>query len=333
MENNKLVTIIIPVFNVAPYLKEALESAVRQTYNNLEIIVIDDGSTDGSAEICDAFAQKDTRIIVVHQKNRGLSAARNVGLDRMTGDVVAFLDSDDALEPTFVEIMISKQNQNEADLVICKYTNQHINTRMEQHDTDIVLPNIEQGLYDQNTSLRSLAAETINYGVWNKLYKKDCWHGIRFPEGHVYEDIDTTYRIIYSCEKVCVVNIPLYMHRMRVGSIIDSNTKQNIEDYLLACSHFESFIVENIPAVFTREELERVIQNRLNRMIGFYLRYIKNNKCDSYSEELRQRISKTEKMVGIGLPDSRRKTILWMMRKCPWLLHLIYPMYYSFHQI
>lgn len=104
---NLLVSIIIPVYNVQKFLREALDSVIQQTYKKLEIIIIDDGSTDGSSEICDEYARNDRRLIVVHQKNRGLSAARNKGLDIMTGDVISFLDSDDVYHVHFIETMLN----------------------------------------------------------------------------------------------------------------------------------------------------------------------------------------------------------------------------------
>ena len=107
MVKGGIVSIIIPVYNVAPYLVEALDSVVHQSYGNLEIIIIDDGSTDGSAEICDDYARRDRRIRLIHQENKGIGAARNVGLDIMNGEAVAFLDSDDAYDPDFIEAMVS----------------------------------------------------------------------------------------------------------------------------------------------------------------------------------------------------------------------------------
>lgn len=124
MNNNYLITVIIPVFNVKPYLIDALESVINQTYKRLEIIIIDDGSTDGSGEICDEYAQKDDRIRVVHQNNKGLSAARNVGLDLLSGDIIAFFDSDDIYHTDFIEKMVEAMLENNTDIVLCKYTRQ-----------------------------------------------------------------------------------------------------------------------------------------------------------------------------------------------------------------
>ena len=116
------VSIIIPVYNVRPYLAQALDSVLGQSNGELEIILVDDGSTDGSGEVCDSYAERDAGIIVIHQENRGLSAARNVSLDRMTGDAVAFLDPDDALDPYYIEAMWRSMRGEGADMVVCKFT-------------------------------------------------------------------------------------------------------------------------------------------------------------------------------------------------------------------
>ncbi len=120
MRNDALISIVIPVYNVRPYLAEALDSVIHQTYANLEILLVDDGSTDGSGEICDEYASKDPRIRVIHQENKGLSASRNAGLDRMRGESVAFLAPDDAFDPCFIEKLAAALNREQADLAMCK---------------------------------------------------------------------------------------------------------------------------------------------------------------------------------------------------------------------
>ncbi len=153
MENVKLVSIIIPVYNVAPYLVEALESAIHQTYKNLEIIIIDDGSTDGSETICDEYARKDHRVRVIHQDNKGLSAARNIGLGIMTGDAVAFLDSDDALEFDYVEKLVEAMNREDADIVICRFTIHNTVEKMVMDDRCPMYPPILNECLDRNSAL------------------------------------------------------------------------------------------------------------------------------------------------------------------------------------
>lgn len=196
MKSSALVSVIIPVFNVRPYIAEAIESVLHQTYNNLEIIIIDDGSTDGSEEVCDDYAQRDKRIIVVHKQNEGVSAARNTGLDLLNGDMVAFLDSDDAFHPDFVSVLLEALIRERADIAMCKYTDHCTVEKMKKIGEEKEEPGMEEGVYDRFDALRALNDRKINHAVWNKLYRQELWKKIRFPSGHMYEDVDTTFRII-----------------------------------------------------------------------------------------------------------------------------------------
>ena len=180
-EKDMLVSIVIPVYNVRPYLTQALDSVLHQSYKSLEIIIIDDGSTDGSSEICDAYAAKDARVLVVHQTNKGLSAARNAGLDLITADVVAFLDPDDALHESFVEELLSAMIREKADLAICRYTSHRTDGLLNAEGNRKTMPSIASGTYDRIETLRALADNRINVHVWNKLYRGELWKEIRFP--------------------------------------------------------------------------------------------------------------------------------------------------------
>lgn len=165
MIHEELVSIIVPVYNVKPFLTESLDSVVHQTYTNLEIIVVDDGSTDGSETICDEYARIDKRVRVIHQDNHGLSTARNVGINLASGDTIVFLDSDDAFRPDFVKIMLSEMIREEADLVICRYTTHRTLGQLERVGNQ--KPTIESGLYDRVSALQALADGKINHSVWN----------------------------------------------------------------------------------------------------------------------------------------------------------------------
>lgn len=162
MDNSQLVSVIIPVYNVLPFIKEALDSVVQQTYKNLEIILIDDGSTDGSGLICEKYKQEDHRIIVIHQNNQGLSAARNIGLQIMSGEVVVFLDSDDAFHPTFIEMMMEAKNENDADIVISKYISLKTSKKMLNMTSNRGSgPAIRAGSYDRIDALCALIENRI----------------------------------------------------------------------------------------------------------------------------------------------------------------------------
>ena len=142
------------MYNAKNYLRETIDSLINQTYKNLEIILINDGSTDDSGEICEEYAAKDKRVRVFHQSNKGVSATRNAGLDLMTGDFVAFLDSDDAYQPNCIEKMMDAMTRAEADIVACKYTEQKTIGQMSLNGREKIYPPIKPGSYDTASARR-----------------------------------------------------------------------------------------------------------------------------------------------------------------------------------
>ena len=329
MEAGGLVSIIIPVFNVRPYLTEALDSVLHQTYENLEIIVIDDGSTDRSGEVCDEYAEKDSRVIVIHQENNGLSCARNTGLERMTGDMVAFLDSDDAYHPDFIRHMVEAMLQKKADLVVCKATCYRTVGRMRQNHRKKAYPMISQGIYEREDALRALAGDLLNQAAWNKLYQRKLWEEIRFPIGLVYEDVDTLYRVINCCDRIYVLDEPLYLHRYRLGSISKTCSQEYLDDYQVACSHFEAFVSAHTPEIFTEDQLKRIRRLPLQKMISYFLCLTRENGEGHFRKELRERILKSGREMGIGDSGFYKRVCYWMICRCPWMLRILYPAYYS----
>lgn len=325
-----LVSVIIPVFNVRPYLVEALDSVLHQTYTNLEIIIIDDGSTDGSGAICDEYAKKDARVLVIHQENNGLSTARNVGLDRMSGDAVAFLDSDDAYHPDYVKTMMETMVREKADMVICRYTTHCTTGKMRCTGREQLTPSIAPGIYNRADALRALSEETLNVSVWNKLYKKELWNTIRFLDGHVYEDGETSYKITNLCQKVYVLATPLYLYRERPGSITGTWSRDNLNDLFLTFSRIDSFIKMHMPSIFTEKQWKKSRQSRINVMIVCYIRIFGIDEIDikAFGEILRNQIIETTKEIGIANCGLKTMIAYQMMLYCPWLLRIVYPLYH-----
>ena len=200
-----VVSVIIPIYNVRPYLREALESVINQNYRNLEILLIDDGSDDGSERICDEYKKKDERIRLIHQKNKGLSAARNAGLNVATGHIIAFLDPDDAFHPDYIGKMLETMEHEVVDLVVCNFSICNDSFDFVRRK-EKAFP-IKEGIYDRDNILRALADDMINHAVWNKLYRRELWEKIRFPVGHDYEDLDTTFKVLSLCNSVCVSHL------------------------------------------------------------------------------------------------------------------------------
>ncbi len=336
LESNVLVSIIIPVFNVRPYLIEALDSVLHQSYSKLEILVIDDGSTDGSGKICDEYSKKDKRIRIFHQENKGLSAARNVGLRMMSGEVVAFLDSDDAYHSFFIEKMVNAMIQEKVDLVVCKYTTHHTTGLLRHADKEKAMSMMESGTYNRVSALRALIDGKINYSIWNKLYVRELWNDIRFLEGHVHEDIDATLRVFDLCKRINILDEPLYLHRKRFGSITDTHSLKNIRDRISSYSRFESFVKRYTPEIFTTEQLAMCKQQQIKQMTNIYILYSReteNNNRRSYGEKLRKYIIEEGKEIETGHLGFRTKTAYHMICFCPKVLIMMYPGYRYIRQL
>lgn len=204
-----LLTIIIPVYNTELFLNRCVESVINQTYDNLEVILIDDGSLDNSGRLCDELSKKDKRIKVIHKKNGGLSSARNAGLEISTGELIGFVDSDDYIDPTMFEKLYKLMVEYDADISCCNFEK-----RGNSGHTEYNYENINEiSIFSQKESLISLLSnQRIIYAVWNKLYKrKDFWNTYRFLPLY-YEDADATARCFTSANKIIYTGEPLYVY-------------------------------------------------------------------------------------------------------------------------
>lgn len=227
-----LVSVIIPVYNVSLYLQQALDSVIHQTYKNLEILVIDDGSTDGSEVICDEYLS-DPRVIVIHQENRGLSGARNTGLNHATGDYIAFLDSDDVYHPEMINLLLQSILRYNADLSVCAYTpfiNSHLEKAKHKHRGVIE----KEHILSAREAIISLFEGSFSTNVWSKLYRRQLWKFLRFPEGYVYEDLRVMPFLLEKCNRIATLPQILVYHRLRKESISHTDTKKNLEDNISA---------------------------------------------------------------------------------------------------
>lgn len=180
---------MIPVYNVSLYLTQCLESVICQTYRDLDIIVIDDGSTDDSARICDEYAKQDSRIRVLHTGNRGLASARNLGLLSASGLYIAFLDGDDWYELQTIDTLVKTALQTEADIVVAYSSREYIS---KTFFPSAIHKSVQ--VYCGQDIMPAFAAGLFRNVVWNKLYHADCFKSICFPEKHNYEDVATTWK-------------------------------------------------------------------------------------------------------------------------------------------
>ena len=325
-----LVSVIVPVYNVAPFLSEALNSVINQSYTDLEIIIIDDGSTDGSSDICDEFANMDDRISIIHQDNKGLSAARNVGLDMMNGDAVAFLDSDDAYHPDFIKMMVEELS-NDVDLVIGKFIYQYTSGKLGLNGLEKTYPAIDSGIYDKKDILQAFSVDGRCLSLWNKLYKQSLWKDIRFRENHNFEE-DIIFEIVDLCNLICVIDEPLYLYRVRSGSITSTFSYKNNYDRLLFFAQLIYFVKSHSPVIYTEKQSMFLCQSWLNKMIKTAIRCSSNISIDENSkafENLRQIILTNAEEIGIKKCNLRTKITYQMIRFCPHLLRFSYTLYHS----
>ena len=223
------ITVIVPVYNVENYLKKCLDSLINQTYKNLEIIVINDGSTDNSGGICQEYAQKDSRIIYIEKENGGLSDARNAGLDRMTGSYVTFVDSDDWIEQDYVEVLYNKLTEYQADVSVGNYYSYNEDEGMYYFHIngdsyyEKVFDNVSifENLYESQ-EMKSFAL----ISAWGKLYKASLFDYIRFDKGKLGEDGYMNQKLYLLVQKVIYINQGLYAYRQRSGSITKTWTEK-----------------------------------------------------------------------------------------------------------
>ncbi len=219
-----LISVIVPIYNVEEYLPSCIESILRQTYSNLEIILVDDGSRDGSGILCDKYMEQDKRIVVIHQKNGGLSAARNSGLEIAEGEYVVFIDADDMIHPRMIGALYNDLKVCGADISICAH--QCVAEIIGYKDVEeSISVSHETQIYTGRECIKSFFDEVIGLDmivVWNKLYKKEIFRTLRFPDGKIHEDEYINYKILYPMKVVSYRNQQLYYYRQRDNSIMNS---------------------------------------------------------------------------------------------------------------
>lgn len=220
---NETISIIVPIYKVELFLSQCIESIIRQTYQNLEIILVNDGSPDGCPQICDEYAKKDKRIKVIHKQNEGVAVARNIGIETATGDYIGHVDSDDYIHPAMYETMLQILQKTAADIVYCNrydvYDEQHINELTMKQGADIqviILNNID--------ALKALMRDQRGQVIvpWAKLYRKDIFDGVQYPKGEVNEDSFITWKLLYKSSKIAYADVKFYYHRIRENSTMQT---------------------------------------------------------------------------------------------------------------
>ena len=242
MNLNKKISVIVAVYNIEKYLEKCVDSIQRQTYRNLEIILVDDGSTDCSGVMCDRFAADDDRIVVIHKQNGGLSDARNVGAQAATGEYIAYVDGDDWIDREMYEDMLRAIDATKADVAICRYRCIYPD-RVVDDSTD------KQVVFEGREALKAYIEEDEHYQIqnaaWNKLYRKDFARGLQFPKGKWYEDI------VYTAKLLAMANRTVYLDKAYYNYVLER------EGSIMAVGINERILTDQMPAYFERSQFLR----------------------------------------------------------------------------
>lgn len=299
----RLISIIVPIYKVEKYLNRCIDSILNQSYKNIEVILVDDGSPDNCGKICDEYLLKDNRIRVIHKENGGLSSARNAGLDIATGDYIGFVDSDDWIEPKMYETLIEN---------VIKYN--------AQISVGGVVDLLEEGnkytsiksTFDGNIKIECLNKEDAmkkfflgSWSAWDKIYKREVHEKIRFPEGEINEDEAIAMQILDNCEKIVYTNEVFYNYIKRSDSITTSEFSEKKLDWYKNCKRNLEFIKENYSSLNEYAEVRFcnsimwslrciAIENKdFKDSINMLLSNLRDNKKELLNNNL---ISKKEKM-------------------------------------
>lgn len=285
IKKEDLITIVVPIYKVEQYLNRCIDSIINQTYKNLEIILVDDGSPDNCGKICDEYKKKDERIKVVHKENGGLSDARNCGIDLAKGKYITFIDSDDYVSKDFIEYLYNLIKKTKSDISICSFL--PFFGEIENKNNEEIIKVLEtkdalQRLFYQNE---------ITTSAWAKIYKKEFFEKIKFPKGEICEDLDTTYKVFAKANKITISNQKKYYYLQRPDSIINSNFSLKRMKAIEFAEKSLQYIKKMYP------ELELAVRNRLFMEAVFISIQIPKNNYRKEQKKLYEIIKENRKLV------------------------------------
>ena len=256
------ISIVVPFYNVEKYANKCIKSIVDQTYKNLEIILVDDGSKDSSGKICDDWKNKDSRINVLHKENGGLSDARNFGLKYATGEYILFIDSDDFIEKNMIADMLKVANERNSDIVICDFV------QIKEEEAPIFNKENQINVFTNIEAINELLLEnTITNHAWNKLYKKELFENIEYPKGRNFEDIGTTYLLFEKSKKIVHIKNQYYAYVLRGNSITGKLSKKSLFDEIFLVNKRYNYLKEK----FGNEVTKNLKINRLGLIIRYHM--------------------------------------------------------------
>ena len=297
-EEKELISVIVPVYNVEAYLPHCLKTIAQQTYMNLEIIIVDDGSTDLSGKICDEYAKKDNRAIVMHQKHLGLWTARNAGLRMMHGNYVTFVDSDDYIRQDFIKILFDSINQDEGyNLAIVGRKETHI----QDEDTTMTSKNYKKTIYTQEDLILNrfyYKHKDINSTVWNRLYKADLIKGLYFNNYALGEDIDFNFRYYLRIKNAISIDHVLYFWYQRQGSLTHQDNFASLNNQCVTEQLFQ--YLTNMPSLPNKYK-HHILKHLYRKMVFLIGRAWKTNNEIELFERCKLYIKQTHKKYWMNI--------------------------------
>ena len=307
MNQLPLLSVIVPVYKVEAYLDKCLTSLTGQTYENLQILLVEDGSPDGSGAICDAWAARDSRITVIHQENRGGGAARNAALDRAEGELLAFVDSDDYIDPNLYTHLYSLLQQG-ADIAECSY--------VDTFDDHAVLGggSTEPELFTREQAMKlHIRDEQFRQIIWNKLYRRSVVEGIRFPVGTKIDDEYYTWQLLARADRLVRSEYIGYAYRQQENSIMHAKFSLKRVQSLDAKRQRLSYLKQNLP------QLENLAKEDLVMTCLFVmqesLRFLKGEELARAEELIREAMTETQGLSVDTDMGTMRKVLLKLARK------------------
>lgn len=319
-----LVSVIIPLYNVRPYLDKCIASAVNQTYRNLEILLIDDGSTDGSAQICDTWAQRDARITAFHTANGGIATARNYGLDHATGDFIYWMDSDDWIDDDLIATAVATSLDTDSDIVCFEYNSVSADASVVRVSDDAAkFPSERRCTPEQ--ALELMWTDQVQNFLWAFIAKRSLYDGLRFGDGLVMEDMGITYRLYEAANAIYYVPKPLYYYRVRKTSLLGEKSALMPRSTL----HFVPIVTDYALTHYPR--LKTIVLNWAVRYLSGAVIWAYQGRRNFTTEEYRQFNRRAKQLLDtyiracgiINLTKTNLIKTVMIQLHCMWLVDAI----------
>lgn len=262
-------SVIVPIYDAERFIHKCIESILAQSFEDFELILVNDGSTDSCGTICDEYASKDKHVKVIHQTNQGVSVARNNGIKYATGTLVGFVDADDYIAPDMFEGMVDFLEVNDLD-VVCA------DCYVVKNDKAKFKPRYDKNaIWHQGNAIVEILNGTLDNAVWNKVYKKEVVAGIEFPAQRRYEDVATTYKFIHNAKKVGYISKPYYYYVKHKGNFISQsfNVKSRYEHFLGYKERLEFALENNLECIVSCRKI--ALESALSALTAFYANGVK----------------------------------------------------------